>query len=451
MSLCIFARRAGAIAIIRHRSASIALIGLMTLAGTGGGAQAGPDACSTSGATATCIGDQSTGITNQGGTPDFTTPPVTTLNVNNLTQAIAPPAGVDGIDFENNTGGRVTINSDTASFGSTTTLAPAGIFTQSINLLGNAGAVTVTSTGNITTGDNSDGIGAVSNSSTLGDAGLVAVTSTGNIITGNLSFGILADSFANAGRAGPVTVTSAGNIITGNSSTGISADSTSNVGNAGAVAVTSTGNITTGDSSNGILAASDSTVLGNAAAVAVTSTGNIITGNSSTGISADSTSNVGNAGAVTVTSTGNITTGNLSFGISAASISSSGNSGAVTVNSTGDITVGANSVGILAQSSGTVPGPITVNILRGTLTDGSGTGAAVAIVGGANNTLTNDGTILALSGTAVTGGTGNERRSTTPARSLAMLTSAPVPTLSTTMWAVSSRREPRSTWAPATR
>ena len=72
--------------------------------------------------------------------------PVTTLNVNNLTQAITPASGTDGISFTS--AGAVTITSNTGAFGITTAGNVAnGIYAQSTG----AGAVTVTSTGNITT------------------------------------------------------------------------------------------------------------------------------------------------------------------------------------------------------------------------------------------------------------------------------------------------------------
>jgi len=77
----------------------------------------------------------------------------------------------------------------------------------------------------------------------------------------------------------------------------------------------------------------------------------------------------------------------------------------VTVTSTGNITTaGNNAFGIYAQSSG---GPIAVTIKSGTVSGGSGNGAGVDLVGGSNNTLTNFGTVTALSGLAIQGDTGN--------------------------------------------
>src|ERR1700761_7904778 len=68
-----------------------------------GSALAGPDACTISGGgtTGTCTGDQPAGIA-------IATPTaLTTLNVNDLTQAIAPASGTSGISFVS--GGDITI------------------------------------------------------------------------------------------------------------------------------------------------------------------------------------------------------------------------------------------------------------------------------------------------------------------------------------------------------
>ncbi|MET4260571.1 uncharacterized protein with beta-barrel porin domain [Bradyrhizobium sp. S3.12.5] len=349
----------------------------------------------------TCTGDQHNGVT-------AAPPPVTTLNVNDLTTAITPASGTDGITFSS--AGAVTVNSDTGAFGITTagsnaagirayspggsavTVTSAGdITTAGSSAFGifavsnvGAGAVTVTSTGNIATADNgATGILAVSN----GVGGAVAVTSTGNIATkGSYAFGIFARS-----NSGGVTVTSTGSITTaGGYAAGIYAAS-----NSAAVTVTSTGNITTtGGYTAGIYSKSNGS-----GTVTVTSTGNITTtGPGAAGILADS---IG-AGAVTVTSIGNITTkGSYAFGI----VANGYGGGAVTVTSTGDVTAaGNNATGISASSAG---GPVNVTIKSGTVSGGTGTGAGVALLQGTSNTLTNFGTVTALSGLAITGDTGN--------------------------------------------
>ena len=147
--------------------------GALSLA-IGGPALAGPDPCTPSGGGTieTCTGNQSAGIA-------FTGPPVTTLDVNNLTQAITPASGTDGINFTSV--GAVTITSDTGIFGITTAGVGAyGIFAQS------AGAITVTSSGNITTAGIKSGILARSTGN-----GPVTVTSAGNITTADIgAYGI---------------------------------------------------------------------------------------------------------------------------------------------------------------------------------------------------------------------------------------------------------------------
>ena len=63
----------------------------------------------------------------------------------------------------------------------------------------------------------------------------------------------------------------------------------------------------------------------------------------------------------------------------------------------------ANSIGIQTEAAG---GNIVVRVAGGTVTGGSGIGAGVALIGGANNTLTNLGTITTsagLAGTAILG------------------------------------------------
>jgi uncharacterized protein with beta-barrel porin domain len=330
-------------------------------------ALAGPDACTPSGGGTieTCTGNQSAGITDLGVTPDFTAPPVTTLNVNTLTQAIAPASGTRGISFVSD--GDITITSNTGAFGITTANAD-GIFASSL-----AGAVTVTSTGNITTAGNAaSGIYA---NSVL--AGAVTVTSTGNITTsGNSAYGIFAQG------AGAVTVTSTGNISTaGNFAHGIRAYG------AGAVTVTSTGNITTaGFGAYGIYAKGNG-----AGAVTVTSTGNIATtGFGATGIFAQNNG----TGAVTVTSTGNITTA----GVFADGIEAQGNgAGAVTVTSTGNISIAGDAArGIFAQNNGT--GAVTVTSTGNIITT-TGNGIYAESYGAVS--VTSTGNIITTSGDGI--------------------------------------------------
>jgi uncharacterized protein with beta-barrel porin domain len=275
------------------------------------------------------------------------------------------------------------LSSTMTSTGNVTT---SGYSAYGIDAFAGGGAIKVTSTGNITTtGGHAHGIIATSYG-----AGAVTVTSTGNITTtGNTAVGILIDTASNYASA--ATVTSTGNITTaGNTASGIFAIAR------GPVTITSTGNIaTTGAGAKGIYAGA----ISSGAVVTVTSIGNITTaGDNAAGIVVGFTRG-GSKGAVTVTSIGNITTaGTRAYGILARA------NGPVTVTSTGDITTtGNNAFGIFAESQK----PIAVTIKSGTVSGGTGTGAGVDLVGGTNNTLTNFGTLTALSGLAIKGDTGN--------------------------------------------
>jgi uncharacterized protein with beta-barrel porin domain len=103
-----------------------------------------------------------------------------------------------------------------------------------------------------------------------------------------------------------------------------------------------------------------------------------------------------------------------SYSLVAGSGPTSSTASDIFINSTGTVSArGADADGILAislaEGSGTVTnGDIAVNVLAGSVSGGSGAGAGVYVFGGANNTITNAGTISALSGTAVLGFVGDE-------------------------------------------
>ncbi len=367
---------------LRFRDAFLGTVaaGALSLA-FGGPALAGPDACTPSGGGTieTCSGNQSAGIAS--GT-DFTAPPVTTLNVNNLNQAIAPAGGTAGISFSS--AGAITITSNTGAFGITTANAK-GIYANG------SLAVSVTSTGNIaTTGASASAIDAISSLAST-------VTSTGNIsTTGNNAGGIYSAAFSVSGAT--ATVTSTGNVATaGLNAFGIKAYST-----AGDVVLTSTGNITTtGLQARGIFASNNDgpvtvTSTGNIATagnyafgifssggtVTVTSTGNVVTnGNSATGLYANS------FGAVTMTSTGNISAG----GMFSNGIQADGGGGAITVLSKGNITIaGDDGLGIFVRSSHGAAINVTST---GNISTAGASGDGILIFGTGAVTVTSTGNI----------------------------------------------------------
>ncbi|HKU14150.1 MAG TPA: hypothetical protein VJQ52_07115 [Steroidobacteraceae bacterium] len=104
----------------------------------------------------------------------------------------------------------------------------------------------------------------------------------------------------------------------------------------------------------------------------------------------------GDAGAITIAQQGDIVVlGDAADGIFAQSDASNGHGGAVSIDVTGNIDAGgAHSNGIRAQSQGDLgSGAITVTIASGSVRGGTESGAAVAFVDGAANTLTNHGAI----------------------------------------------------------
>ncbi len=259
-----------------------------------------------------------------------------------------------------------------------------------------------------------------------GNGGSVGVTNSGTIGTeGNFAVGILAQSIGGGGGVGgsvfecPVSLTAsfdAGSMVLGGQG--------GSGGNGGAVTVTNSGDIitTNGGFSHGILAQSlgggggfagiseqvaiDSLILGGPLGVSIDT--------SEFGVGfAGSLGGWGNANNVTVTHTGSIMTeGTASDGILAQSLAKRGQTGLVTINVNGDITAnGQGSNAIHAQSLGSSSpnnGNVAVTINGGDIQGGSGGGAGVRIDGGKNNTLTNRGSVSALSGVVILAGSGND-------------------------------------------
>ena len=250
---------------------------------------------------------------------------------------------------------------------------------------GNGGAVNVNNDAIITTdGDAAHGIFAQSVGGGGGTAGNVerALSSSLDIGLG-LDFG---RSGGGAGDGGTVTVTSGGSITTrGADAYGIFAQS---VGGGGGVA-------------------SSLSTLPDLITPLVGLTGSV--------------GGYGSAGEVDITHVGNITTsGYASHGIFAQSAGGKqsdndttdylGVGGQVTVELDGDIDVqNADADGIFAQSVG-IDGAddINVNIKAGHVSGGSGSGVGVRFDDGAENLLTNHGSVMALSGMAIAGGDENE-------------------------------------------
>ncbi len=269
---------------------------------------------------------------------------------------------------------------------------------------GNGGGVNVDISGDIdTSGVAAHGIFAQS----IGGGGGIAGNVDGGIedFGMELNFGV-GQNGGNAGDGGEVTINSDGNIITrSNGSNGIFAQS---IGGGGGL---------TGDISTGLGFAGSVGGDGSGGDITIEHNGNIETyGDNSHGIFAQSAGGQNDSvsrqlglmdayGYLQRDSSGGIIFGSLFDLPDRPDVG-----GAVDVTVTGDITVnGSGSHGIFAQSIGDDGnGNISMTISGGMIQGGLGTGTGVYLADGFNNTVTNDGTISALGGTAIIAGAGNE-------------------------------------------
>ncbi|MBI4996282.1 MAG: hypothetical protein HZC22_05155 [Rhodocyclales bacterium] len=237
-----------------------------------------------------------------------------------------------------------------------------------------------------------------------GDGGLVHVVIHGDIDTSEVvAHGIMAQSIGGGGGY-------AGNVdlgVTGFGDAFAFAGDGGNAGNGGEVKVENFGNIVTrGRGAMGIFAQSVGGGGGLGGAVGF-------------GIGlAGSVGGTGAGGAVTVEQTGDIRTyGIAAHGIVAQSNGGvsegdyTGSAGLVTVKSSGNIFIaGADAHGIVAQSLGSAGnGNVEVTVESGSVVGGSGSGVGIKLLDGTSNTVTNRGTVTALSGSAIVGGSGAER------------------------------------------
>ena len=407
-------------------------------------------ACVGAGTTLTCTGaitgTAAPGVVNGGITVPTTPTNYIVLNVNNLTNTIAPNSGVDGINMVKTTSTGITINSVATisatgaggdgmiaySRGGTVNVSQTGDVTSALGLGVYArsntgtGVVSVTTVGNInsrttaivsqSSGGNVsvDSTGTVTSATAIGIYGITAGSATNTVksngaVTG-ATFGIFAQAATGAvavtstgavtsssnrgiyGRAtsGSVTITSTGDIRSATNSSGAPTGTLTNIGihasntGAGAVKVTSTGNITS--FAQGILARTT-----DGASVTVDSTGNITTTNTATSTTqgtsaAISAQNANGATAVTVTSKGDLTSS--SMGIYARA----GATGAASItNNSGNAAgvVNARTYGLFAQSAG---GDATINT-TGDVTSTTAMGIWAQTSGVGNVSVTNAGDV----------------------------------------------------------
>jgi len=273
---------------------------------------------------------------------------------------------------------------------------------------GDAGAVNITATGDLTF-DGEDSEGFPSGATSLVDTGAVGNAGGVTISTNNLTLtngGRVAASTLGKGDAGEVNITATGDLtFDGEDSGGFPSGATSGVdtdakGNAGGVTI-STNNLTL---TNGAIVDASTFGQGNAGLVDITATGDLtFDGEDSGGSSSGATSGVdtdakGNAGGVTI-STNNLTLTN--GGRVGALTLGQGDAGSVDITATGDLTFdGEDSGGFPSgATSGVAPGAVgnaggvTISTNNLTLTNGGWVDASTLGQGNAglvNITATGD-------------------------------------------------------------
>ncbi|MGJ7489825.1 autotransporter outer membrane beta-barrel domain-containing protein [Variovorax sp. ZT4R33] len=309
--------------------------------------------------------------------------------INNGNVLTTGASGLDG-----NFGVYAVAASGNATAANTGTVTTGGTFGYGVYAVANGnGVATATSSGAVTTnGPYSTGIGAhIDNSDSTKHGTAIATLQSGGTVTTNGSpYGI--GIFADVMGYGDAVATNAGTVATrGQFAGGVAARVLYGAGDASAV---NQGAIsTTGIAANGLYAAAGQGAAGNADAL---NTGTVTTtGDSSAGVVA-SVETVGSAsiatatmGGGTVSTSGAAAAGVLADnqGVGLASLQMSG--GTVT-------TTGANSDGLVARATG---GIYAVAMTGGSVTSGSGAGAAIHTLAAAGGTV-NIGAAATVNGSA---------------------------------------------------
>jgi len=257
-----------------------------------------------------------------------------------------------------------------------------GIDAETTSTTGVSGAITIMNDSAImTVGDQSAGIRVMSTPSE-GATGVIDITNAGAITTaGEGSPGITVVRNTPIGATGMITITNSNTIATaGSQSAGILAlPTTTGIGVFGVTDIRNSGTITTiGDQSAGVLIEANR-LDGSSGAISILNDvgGDVMT----SGASSDGLRAIANAGAATVTSNANVTAiGNFSAGISA-------------FGDTTNITVGAGA---------TIMGGWQADLTSVGADDHPSAGVVMGSQGGVA-TLTNNGTIGALSDRAIFG------------------------------------------------
>ncbi|BCJ89536.1 hypothetical protein IZ6_02710 [Terrihabitans soli] len=349
-------------------------------------AVAEPDACVIVANVATCSGNQSGGV-REAEFPNTTD----TLIIENVTSDIGSTGNDNGVRWApGNLGntGPFNVISDTGEFAiraQSSGFSLANVDGQNVSL---------DHTGNIFAGARgveASSRGFIANATSAGD---VSVAVEGNIVSEGIGISALSQFDDGDGDSGDAIVTFFGDIVT-EGDDAISALSIANHnGDSGDAIITSVGII-----GGGIFASSGVAGDGNAGDAQIQFSGRLTQGSI---VARSVVLGAGNAGAVELSAFGDIQQG----GLSAESVAIDGIASAVSVEA--DVDIATVGTAIVARSLGTTgQGDIDVAISGGRV-NGASTG--VAIEGGAANSLSidTDATLLSA-GTAIFGGTGDER------------------------------------------
>ncbi|MDX2244181.1 MAG: filamentous hemagglutinin N-terminal domain-containing protein, partial [Leptolyngbyaceae cyanobacterium bins.302] len=295
----------------------------------------------------------------------------------------------------------------------TVTVQPFGTLGGVVNLLANAGDITVTR------------IDASNN--TGGDGGTIALTTrNGNLTTnGDLSSSSISNS-GNSGNGGAIALSANGNLTINGTLNSGSISTIGSSGNGGAIALSVTnGDLTkNGDVDSKSFAFTGDSGNGGAIEISVTN-GNLISSGSLSSLSFSLYGNSGNGGAITLsTLNGNLTTSDEFSSIAYSLTGNSGTGGVIALstingnlttngnfNSTSDSFLGNSSVGgaiTLSSTNGNLTNTGELNSRSTTIAGNSGTGGAITL-SSTNGNLTNHGEVQSLStssiGNSSTGGT----------------------------------------------
>jgi len=215
------------------------------------------DPCSIVGSTATCTGDQSSGVAFHDGSG------ITTVNVQTLTVPIQPPSGTSGVVLDQFGASAAPLTGNSGATGSP--LAVTTDNSTTIQITGTARGISVTSAGGT-------GAFSINNGGNGGDGGVISITSAAQISSpGDSSVGIFAftaggsgasgffGSAGHAGNGGGISITNIGAItMSGSGGQGISATSQSGSGpidsalaTGGAIQITNNGAISTTSAATG--------------------------------------------------------------------------------------------------------------------------------------------------------------------------------------------------------